>query len=404
MQFLRKATAATIMFGPFVDKTDAVTLKTDATTITDIDHASTGIFLSKAGAAAAIRHASVTASVADAYGMMKVTLDTTDTGTTGTLDVLFAKAATYLPVNKRFTVLEQVVYDVLFGTVALATVSNITGGVITTATNLTNNHAKYMHGAVWLGTDANTNTTSYVDGIMTNPVSTIAAAKSIADNLKIKRFWVQSGVTVTLGAAYVGYVFTGAGYIMALGGQDISKTIIESVEGLSGTATCPTGEAIIRNSHLGPTAITIGEVDFNDCHLMGTVTMSQATVPYLFNKCTGVSAAKITFAAASQSAVISKWSGPLTIAGMVSTNTLFLDGDGDVTFDNTNNTGTVYISGNIRLTNNGTSMNITDTSRWGEDQTIAVATSVTNNVNADVKKINAVTITGTGAVGNEFGV
>lgn len=126
MQYLRKATAATIMFGPFVDKTDGVTLKTDATTITDIDHASTGIFLSKAGAAAAIRHAAVTASVADAYGMMKVTLDTTDTGTTGSLDVLFAKAATYLPVSKECVVLEQVVYDVLFGTVALATVSNIT--------------------------------------------------------------------------------------------------------------------------------------------------------------------------------------------------------------------------------------------------------------------------------------
>jgi hypothetical protein len=137
-QFLRQSTAATIMFGPFVDKTDGVTLKTDATTITDIDHASTGIFLSKAGAAAAIRHASVTASVADAYGMMKVTLDPTDTNTIGTLDVLFAKAATYLPVHKQFTVLDEAVYDALFGTVALATATNITGGTITTVTNLTN--------------------------------------------------------------------------------------------------------------------------------------------------------------------------------------------------------------------------------------------------------------------------
>lgn len=126
MQYLRKATSVTIMFGPFVSSTDGVTLKTDATTITDIDHASTGIFLSKAGATAAIRNGTPTASVADAYGMMRVTLNTTDTGTTGMLDVLFAKAATYLPVSKQFEVLEQVVYDVLFGTVALATLSNIT--------------------------------------------------------------------------------------------------------------------------------------------------------------------------------------------------------------------------------------------------------------------------------------
>jgi len=257
---------------------------------------------------------------------------------------------------------------------------NITGnitGTVATVTDLSNNQAKYMHGAVWIGSVANTNTTPYVDGIMTNPVSTIAAAKSIADNLGLKRFWVQSGVTVTLGAAYVGYYWTGAGWTMALGGQDVSKAIIEGAEVLSGTGICTTGEVVIRDCQVGPTATVIGEADFHDCHIMGTITMSQATVPYLFDVCVGVSAAKITFAAANQSAVISKWSGPLTIAGMVSTNTLYIDGDGDVTFDNTNNTGTVNMSGNIRLTNSGTSMAITDTSRWGEDQTIAVATAVT---------------------------
>ena len=110
---LKQSTACTIMFGPFVDKTDGVTLKTDATTITDIDHATTGIFLSKNGGTAAVRHQGVTARVADAYGMMKVTLDTTDTGTLGTLDVLFAKAATYLPVHKSFEVVSANVYDSL---------------------------------------------------------------------------------------------------------------------------------------------------------------------------------------------------------------------------------------------------------------------------------------------------
>ena len=119
-QFLKQSTAGTlIMFGPFVDKADGITLKTDATTITDIDHATTGIFISKNGIAAAIRHQNVTASVADAYGMMKVTLDATDTNAVGTLDVLFAKAATYLPVHKTFEVLPANVYDSLMGTDAL---------------------------------------------------------------------------------------------------------------------------------------------------------------------------------------------------------------------------------------------------------------------------------------------
>ena len=111
MQYLKQSTAIAIMFGPFVDKADGVTLKTDATTITDIDHASTGIFLSKNGEPSAIRHATVTASVADAYGMMHVHLDATDTNTLGQLDVLFAKAATYLPVHKSFMVLPANIYD-----------------------------------------------------------------------------------------------------------------------------------------------------------------------------------------------------------------------------------------------------------------------------------------------------
>jgi len=104
------------MFGPFVDKTDGVTLETGAGIITSIDHATTGIFLSKNGGTAAIRHQSVTASVLDAYGMFKVTLDTTDTDTVGSLDVLMAEAATFLPVHKTFMVLPANVYDSLMGT------------------------------------------------------------------------------------------------------------------------------------------------------------------------------------------------------------------------------------------------------------------------------------------------
>ena len=137
--FLKQSTACTIMFGPFVDKTDGVTLKTDSTTITDIDHATTGIFLSKNGGTAAIRHQNVTASVADAYGMMKVTLDTTDTGTLGSLDVLFAKAATYLPVYRRFEVVAANIYDSLIGGTDLFDVSatQFAGQTITAAAGVT---------------------------------------------------------------------------------------------------------------------------------------------------------------------------------------------------------------------------------------------------------------------------
>lgn len=135
-QFLKQSTACTIMFGPFVDMTDGVTLEVGAGIITSIDHATTGIFISKNGAAAAIRNQAVTASVLDAYGMFKVTLDTTDTGTVGTLDVLMAEAATFLPVHKTFMVLPANVYDSLMGTDKLQVdTTQVEGGDATDAIN-----------------------------------------------------------------------------------------------------------------------------------------------------------------------------------------------------------------------------------------------------------------------------
>jgi hypothetical protein len=113
MKFLKQSTSAVVPMGPFLDKTDGVTLKADATCITDIDHATTGIFLIKNGGTGAIRHQNVTASVADAYGMMLVTLDTTDTNTLGRLRLCFAKAATYVPVWEDFQVLPAAVFDAL---------------------------------------------------------------------------------------------------------------------------------------------------------------------------------------------------------------------------------------------------------------------------------------------------
>jgi hypothetical protein len=229
-----------------------------------------------------------------------------------------------------------------------------TNNVIPTVTNLTNERSKYMGGMVWLDSVNGTGsgTVSYANGIMTNPSAVLADGKTIADNVKLKRFWIQAGSDFTLATGMPGYVIMGYGYLLALGGRDISKVRIEGCEGLSGTGTCATGEAIIYDSHL--LAITIGEADFVRCHLNGTVTLSQASVPYRFHDCTGVTAAKITFAAASQTAVVSRVSGALTIAGMASTDVLYIDGDGVVTLDNTNQAGsTVYVAGDIKLTNSG---------------------------------------------------
>src|SRR3990167_3075593 len=102
---LKQSTSVVISFGPFVDKTDGVTPETGL--VSAIDHATTGILLSKNGGALTIRSQAVTASTYDAYGNYRVTLSTTDTNTIGTLRMQFIETATCLPVWIDFHVLAR---------------------------------------------------------------------------------------------------------------------------------------------------------------------------------------------------------------------------------------------------------------------------------------------------------
>lgn len=109
--WLKQSTAKVVSFGPFLDRTDGVTEETGL--VSALDHGTTGIKLSKNGGALTIRHASVTATTYDAYGMYRVTLDTTDTNTLGTLRMAFNEAATCLPVWQDFMVLPANIFDSL---------------------------------------------------------------------------------------------------------------------------------------------------------------------------------------------------------------------------------------------------------------------------------------------------
>lgn len=111
-QWLKKSTAGQVInFGPFVDKTDGVTLVTSL--VSALDNGSTGIMVSKNGGTLAVRHATVTATTYDAHGCYKVTLDATDTDTLGRLRVMYTSAATCLPVWVDFTVVPANVYESL---------------------------------------------------------------------------------------------------------------------------------------------------------------------------------------------------------------------------------------------------------------------------------------------------
>lgn len=114
--FLKQSTASQIIkLGPFVDSTDGNTEKT-ALTI-----ANTDVKLSKAGGTIASKNSG--GCTHDANGWYTCTFDATDTATVGALQV-YSHPATALPVTQDFQVVEEAVYDALFGASALGYVAN----------------------------------------------------------------------------------------------------------------------------------------------------------------------------------------------------------------------------------------------------------------------------------------
>jgi hypothetical protein len=148
MIYLRQSTASQeVILGPFVDSTDGNTQKT-ALTI-----ANTDIKIWVSGATTLANKNSGGATHISG-GIYYAVLDATDTATIGPL-VIFVHVATALAVRVACMVLDEAVYDAWFGTVALATATNITAGTITTVTTLTNDPTGVGTLLTRMGTPAN---------------------------------------------------------------------------------------------------------------------------------------------------------------------------------------------------------------------------------------------------------
>jgi len=131
MIYLRQSTASQeVPLGYFVDSTDGNTEETA------LSIANTDIKVWKTGATTlASKNSGGATHIAN--GIYYAVMDATDTDTIGPLKV-FVHVAGALTVVLECCVLDEAVYDVMFGTTAPATATNITAGTITTVTNLTN--------------------------------------------------------------------------------------------------------------------------------------------------------------------------------------------------------------------------------------------------------------------------
>ena len=121
MPFLRQSTAQTILFGPCLDMTDGVTEET-ALTLAQAD-----MRLSKDGGAFAQKSAAGNATH-DSDGWYSTSLSTTDTATVGELILNVHQPANMLPVWTRWWVIEEAVYDAIYGAAAAGPLQGTTAG------------------------------------------------------------------------------------------------------------------------------------------------------------------------------------------------------------------------------------------------------------------------------------
>ena len=135
------------------------------------------------------------------------------------------------------------------GKVFIRAISSSTGVVLYTDSLLVSAVASqatigYIGGAVWLDTGlSNTNTESFVDGTADNPVSTLAAARTIMSNLNLKILHSLPGTSITLASNSDNLEFIGANYSIGGGSQSIEGATFHGA-GITGiftaTVTRPT--------------------------------------------------------------------------------------------------------------------------------------------------------------------
>lgn len=292
---------------------------------------------------------------------------------------------------------------VTFPNATLASTTNITAGTITTVTNLTNERSKYMHGSVWISAAGASGTVSYTNGIMTNPVTGIADAKTIADNLLLKKFYTQAGSTVTLIATMNGYVFDGWGWVLALGGQAISNSVFMNARSVTGVSSSsgPTAWPVFMNCEFGATA-TIPASNCHHCEFGGTVTLVGGG-NYDFVDCASVVAGTSTpifdvNSVAGTNISFRRWSGGITINNIAASTVISIDmvSGGTVTLNG--------VGGNVQVRGMASSVvdNRTGSPTLGQNAvvnqtTIATPTNITagtvttvsGNVNGSVGSVAA---------------
>lgn len=223
------------------------------------------------------------------------------------------------------------------------------------------------HGfGIYLDTNAaNTNTVDRVDGIFSNPVSTPAAARTLADSIGVNKYYILGNSDVTLGAIHEDWEFIGYGSNIAnvinLGSQDVDRSIfinicIEGTQG--GTERIDAKGCALRDPGAGDTTLHIHAIDCGIVDRIQVDTSNDNVFENWHSLVAGTGPPIIQATGASGTISMRHGSGGIEFESLSASHNVSVETDGQVIFaSNCNVNATIALRGNGTLTDNTSGMN-----------------------------------------------
>ncbi len=255
-------------------------------------------------------------------------------------------------------------------------VVNIVDRGITLAKFDTAAAAAYYDFGIWLDDGAgNANTTVGVDGTRANPVSTLAAARILADSMGLQKYYLTNNSSFTLAATYEDWCFHGLGESNEInfGSQDVDNSHFEHlmVAGVQG------GTGLIWLDECYMDAADSLECVARNSWFSDTVSVRVAT-NIIFDNCfsniPGNNTPGIDFNSPGGAVTVSfrHYSGGMGFINGNSNVTISIETDGQIVIDASCTSINVTARGNMSITDNGTTTSLTDDAVFNTSQNVGV--------------------------------
>lgn len=238
---------------------------------------------------------------------------------------------------------------------------------------------------------ANTNTVNGVDGTLGNPVSTIAAAKTICDSMSMDRIYLVNNTDVAITVGMPEFEFVGIGEdtqnAIDLGGVDSAGASFYNLK-LYGDGSFCTSRIYAEGCALADApaaAVTTLHIQAERCGFVDQIeidTSNDNTFDQCYSLVAGSGYPVIVATGAAGTVGIRHYSGGIGFESLSGSHNVSVEGNGQIVFESSCNVNaSVSIRGNFSIVDNTAGMtSVTDTARWATDQLSTVATQASVDV------------------------